>query len=81
MQGEAGMHYYFHIRAESASILDDEGLDLPNISAARIEMRASAEDLIRAALHAGPRFDVRAIDLEDESGSIIETFWVRNIFH
>lgn len=75
------MQYYFHIRAEGASVLDDEGIDFPNISAARIEMRASAEDLIRAALDAGTRLDARAIDLEDESGSIIETYWVRNIFH
>ena len=34
-------HFYFHLRAGDQLILDDEGLDLPDVSAARREAMQS----------------------------------------
>jgi hypothetical protein len=75
------MQYFFHIRAGAARILDEEGLEFPDIAAARAEMRASAVDLATAALRAGVGVDERILELEDDSGHIIETFPIRGIFH
>lgn len=75
------MQYFFHIRAGAARILDEEGLELSDIAAARAEMRASAKDLALAAVRAGAGVDARILELEDERGNVIETLPIRAILH
>jgi hypothetical protein len=75
------MQYFFHIRADNVRIPDEEGMELPNISAARAEMRASAMDLAMAAIRIGAGVDARALELEDKCGNIIETLPIRGVLH
>lgn len=75
------MHYFFHIRTDGASIPDEEGLDLLDLSAAREEMRASAVDLAKAALRAGSCVGERILELADEWGNVIETLPVRSVLN
>jgi hypothetical protein len=72
------MHYYFHIRTEGRVVLDEEGLSMPDLQAARTELRASASDLATAEMRAG-RTAVGTIEIEDETGNLIETLAIRQM--
>jgi Domain of unknown function (DUF6894) len=46
-------HFYFHLRAGEQLILDLEGLELPDVSAARRKAIKSAREILAAAIRAG----------------------------
>jgi hypothetical protein len=73
--------YYFHIRDELVVIPDDEGLDLLDMHAARIEARLSALDLGMAEIRKGCGVDRRAIEIADRKGKILETVPIRAFLH
>jgi hypothetical protein len=75
------MQYFFHIRVSGTFLIDEEGLEFPDIYGARAEMRASAIDLTEAALRKGPGVEGGVIELEDETGNIVEVFPIRTVLH
>jgi hypothetical protein len=69
--------FYFHIREGLRLIPDEEGLDLPNMAAARLEAEASAVDLARAAARYATCGSASAIEITDDSGRCLDWVEVR----
>ena len=65
--------YFFNIQRGDETIIDEEGIDLPDIDAVRLEARQGAkeilsEDLLKEVDHPHQAFIVR-----DETGQIVLT--------
>lgn len=75
------MRYHFHIRDPRGLILDEEGSELPDITAARHEARASACDLITEDLRSQLCVQDRQIEIADAAGRVLETMPVRNVLN
>jgi hypothetical protein len=65
--------FYFHLR-DDLNVPDDEGLDLPNLDAAREHAATNARfTLAQVAMEEGKiNFD-HCIDIEDEQGCVLDT--------
>jgi hypothetical protein len=72
--------FYFHIRDGATLISDEEGMELADVAAAADEARASARDLIAAALKTHRGIDGQAVDVTDELGRILITLNVRDVW-
>ncbi|MGB6395311.1 MAG: hypothetical protein WBF73_06470 [Bradyrhizobium sp.] len=66
-------HFYFHLRAGDQLILDDEGLDLPGVYAARREAMQSAREILAGAIRAGQAMVPDAFVISDEAGRVLDT--------
>lgn len=73
--------YFFHIRDASVVIPDDEGIELRDMHAARIEARQSAVDLGTAQMRLGQGIDRHAIEIADCHGKVLETVPVRSFLN
>jgi hypothetical protein len=58
--------YFFHIRDDDRLIRDEEGLDLPNVAAARKEAALSAHNLVAEAIGTDEPLDHVAIEIWDD---------------
>jgi Domain of unknown function (DUF6894) len=65
-------HFYFHVRARDKLIIDDEGQDLPDSTAARREAELAARQLIADAIRAGKNQIPEAIVIADERGREVD---------
>lgn len=62
----------FHLVEPSASIFDEEGLELPDIDAARDVALKAARDIMAADLKATGKIDLaHRIDVTDVSGTVL----------
>ena len=62
------MRYYFHLREEDGYVIDDEGLELADLNAARAAATEGARSVIAAEAMAG-RLPLRTIiEVDDEQG-------------
>jgi hypothetical protein len=60
--------YYLHIRTADGMLLDEEGIDLPDLNAARELALASARDLLGDAIKAGKGVVAESIVVADADG-------------
>jgi hypothetical protein len=60
--------FYFHLQAGNEVIQDDEGADLPDLSAAQREALLSARELLADAIKTGQREVPEAFVIADEAG-------------
>jgi hypothetical protein len=60
--------FYFHLRAGDELTPDDEGIDLPNFTAARREAILSARELLVEAIRSDKRKIPDALVIADEDG-------------
>jgi hypothetical protein len=58
--------YFFHIRDDDRLIRDEEGLDLPNVAAARKEAALSAHNIVAEAIGTNDPLDYVAIEIWDD---------------
>ncbi len=72
--------YYFHIRDGWDLILDEEGMEFPNLFHAEVEGHASANDLAIAALHEGRSHAAHAVEVTDEAGKVLSRIKVERNF-
>ena len=71
-------HYYLNLRYEHTDTPDQEGLDLPDLHAARAMAIAGIRDVLAHELLKGG-IDLRGqVDITDESGAMLETILFRN---
>jgi len=66
-------HFYFHLRAGDELLTDDEGEDLPDISAARREAELAARELLAEAIRAGKEEIPEGFVITDEAGRALDT--------
>jgi hypothetical protein len=64
--------FYFHIRAGDELTRDEEGIDLPDFSAARREAIGAARELLAAAIKDGRPEVPEAFVIADEDGRMLE---------
>jgi len=60
--------FYFHLRAGDQIVPDDEGVDLPNLSAAQREAILAARELLAEAIKSGRPEVPEAFVIADEAG-------------
>ena len=65
--------YYIHIREGEKIITDEEGVDLPDASAAAREARLGALELLGDAIKSGAERVPDAVVVADDSGQVVET--------
>jgi hypothetical protein len=65
--------FYFHLRAGEVLTPDDEGIDLPDFSAAQREAILSARELLAEAIKSGKQRVPDAFVIADESGRALDT--------
>jgi hypothetical protein len=65
--------FYFHVRAGDQLIPDEEGIDLPDFSAARREAILSARELLAEAIMSGKPEVPEAFVIADEGGRELDT--------
>ena len=73
--------YFFHVRDGSETIRDEEGIDLPDIEAARNEARASARGFIAQRVQARETSVGQIIDIADQTGSVLESLTVSDVLN
>ena len=66
--------FYFHLREGDKLITDDEGLDLPDLAAARREAEQAARELLAEAIKGKNEKVSEAIVIADEEGQPLFTF-------
>ena len=72
-------HYYFQIRDGDDLIRDDEGIELPDLSAARREAVLSARDIVSDAIGTAEPWDHAAIEIW-EGARLVEVIQLGVLF-
>ena len=62
--------FYFHVRNGNELIEDPEGMDLPNVVAARVEAIEAARDIMADKVRFGSDLTRQAFEIWDETGLI-----------
>jgi hypothetical protein len=71
--------FYLHLRND-LDVPDDEGVELPDLEAARARAIANARfTLAQTAMDEGKINFTHRIDIEDEQGRILDTVWFRDV--
>ena len=65
--------FHFHFRAGDELMLDDEGIDLPDFSAAQREAALSARELLAEAIRSGNQKIPDALVIADDDGRTLDT--------
>jgi hypothetical protein len=65
--------YYFHLRAGDELTPDEEGIDLPDFSAAQREAILSARELVAEAIISGNQTVPDVLVIADEEGHALQT--------
>lgn len=70
--------YFFHVRNGDSLIQDLEGIDLPDLDAARIEALEGARSLLSETVRTGGVLDGQRFEIVDESGQVLDTLSFRD---
>ena len=71
--------YFFHLRND-LDVPDREGKDLPSLEAAKSQARSEARVLIgESAREQGRVVLHHSIDIEDETGAVLDTVFFRDV--
>ena len=65
--------FYFHLRAGDELTSDDEGMDLPDLSAAKREAMRTARELLVEAIKSGKQTVPEAFVIADDEGRALDT--------
>jgi hypothetical protein len=65
--------FYFHIRENDKLVTDVEGVDLPDLAAARREAELSAREMLADAIKSGRERVPEAFVITDEEGRTLDT--------
>jgi hypothetical protein len=71
--------FYINFRKGDLLVIDDEGIELPNIEAARDWAIASARDLVSEAIKYNGDITVQAVVITDEDGQEVMTIVMRDV--
>jgi hypothetical protein len=81
-QKEAAMpRYYFNIHDDAGVIRDEEGMELPDLAAARTEAQEGARELLADALRAHKDVNGKRMEITDADGTVLESFKVRDMLN
>jgi len=73
--------YYFHIRAHGEVEYDTDGLELPDLYAARRAAIAAARDMVVEAVVGNNVIDQRTIEVVSQSGELVATVPLQSVIN
>lgn len=73
--------FFFNIVDDKSRVPDHEGMELPDLDAARNEAQESARELLADALRAHKDVDGRRIEIGNENGDVITALKVRDLLN
>jgi hypothetical protein len=73
--------FYFHLRAGDELTPDDEGIDLPDFSAAHREAILTAREVLAEAIKSGQREFPEALVIADEAGRELGIVSLATVLH
>jgi hypothetical protein len=65
--------YYFHIRKADTIVNDEQGVDLPDLAAAREEARQALREMVAGHVSAGEKVRILAIEICDDRRNDLAT--------
>ena len=71
--------FHFNIRDHRGLIPDIEGMELPDIAAARQEAEEGAREILAEALRYHEEIDGKRIEIVSETGDVIDILKVRDL--
>jgi hypothetical protein len=66
-------HFFFHVRDRDDLTKDVEGVDLPDLEAARAEARASARDMLAERIDSDGTLGNQQFEICDDAGQLLAT--------
>jgi hypothetical protein len=63
--------YFLHVRDGTSVIIDDQGIELPDLGAARQEALAAARQIMSQAVLKGEPLDGRVFEIADQHGTVL----------
>jgi hypothetical protein len=69
--------FYLNVVDHGETLRDDEGIDLPDIEAARHEAREAIREILADAIRANQEISTVKIEITDGAGSVLETVGFR----
>jgi hypothetical protein len=63
--------YFLHVRDRTSVIIDDQGMELPDLGAARQAALAAARQLMSQAVLKGEPLDGRVFEIADQHGTVL----------
>ena len=73
------LHHFYHLRDPMDECLDDEGIALPSLAAARAHALTAAYSIMSADILEGKLDLNQRIDVEDDEGNIVHTVHFRDV--
>jgi uncharacterized protein DUF6894 len=73
------MRYYFNVRTDSELIVDDEGIDLPDLDGVAEEAIQAAQDMLADRVKHGERVDDGVFEVLDRSGATVMVMPIRSV--
>lgn len=73
------MHFFFNVRSDFQNDVDKEGIELPDLAAAREEATRSAREMVAEIVRNDERIDGMRYEIADAEGQILDTVWFRDV--
>jgi hypothetical protein len=73
------MRFYFHVRSQDGHDIDEEGIDLPSIDAARDEARKAAREMVAELVLQAESIDGMRFEIADQNGAVLATIAFREV--
>jgi hypothetical protein len=73
------MIFFFNVRSDRSFDVDDEGLDLPSVDAARLEAIKSAREMVAELILYDQAIDGMRFEVMDEAGNLLITLPFRDV--
>jgi hypothetical protein len=73
------MIFFFNVRSDRSFDVDDEGLDLPSVDAARLEAIKSAREMVAELILYDQAIDGMRFEVTDEAGNLLITLPFRDV--
>jgi hypothetical protein len=71
--------FFFHVRTGERFARDEEGIDLPDLDAARQEATASVREIVANAILAGEPVGDRAVHVVDQTDALVFAIQFRDV--
>jgi hypothetical protein len=65
--------FFFHARQDDGLVEDPDGIELPDLEAARAEAAHAVPEIVAERLKAGQALDFRQIEICDAAGQVLAT--------
>jgi hypothetical protein len=75
------MEFFFHILDASDRVLDEKGMNLPDVREARREMWSTAVDVLHQSFEAGLDVSAMSVEVEDFEGQVKARMFLRELFN